>query len=97
MIHDVIIIGAGVSGLAAAQKLLQQGLNVLVLEARDRLGGRIHTDRRLGFPVNLGASWLHLLIINYFLPVKPRMLKEMRRCMGLISVVNVQPMSYYSF
>ena len=64
MIYDAIVIGAGISGLAAAHKLMAEGLNVLVLEARDRLGGRIHTDHRLGFPVDLGASWAHDLPNN---------------------------------
>ena len=40
---DVAIIGAGVSGLAAASELHQRGLDIAVLEARDRVGGRIHT------------------------------------------------------
>jgi len=44
MEHQVVIIGAGISGLAAAQKLLQNGMeNVVLLEARDRVGGRVHT------------------------------------------------------
>src|SRR4051794_24522119 len=40
---DVIIIGAGTAGLTAARKLARKGLNVCILEARDRLGGRIYT------------------------------------------------------
>jgi len=57
--YDVLVIGAGVSGLAAAKKLKEEGKKVLVLEARNRLGGRIHTDRRWHVPVDLGASWAH--------------------------------------
>ncbi|MCU0830992.1 MAG: FAD-dependent oxidoreductase [Rhizobiaceae bacterium] len=56
---DVIIIGAGIAGLTAARLLRQNGRRVLVLEARDRIGGRIHTDRSLGFPAELGANWIH--------------------------------------
>jgi monoamine oxidase len=55
----VIVVGAGVSGLAAAQHLREAGAEVKVLEARDRIGGRIWTDRGSGSAVDLGASWLH--------------------------------------
>lgn len=55
----VLVIGAGISGLAAAGDLMRAGLDVTVLEARDRIGGRIWTDRRLGTPLDLGASWIH--------------------------------------
>lgn len=54
-----IVIGAGMAGLAAASRLQSHGATVTVLEARDRVGGRIFTSRALGFPVDLGASWIH--------------------------------------
>jgi monoamine oxidase len=56
---DVIIIGAGISGIAAARALKAKGYNVLILEARNRVGGRIWTDNSLGTPLDLGASWIH--------------------------------------
>ncbi|MFJ4295535.1 flavin monoamine oxidase family protein [Curtobacterium sp. NPDC089689] len=56
---DVIVVGAGVAGLAAARALVQGGRSVTVLEARDRIGGRTWTDDALGVPVDLGASWIH--------------------------------------
>lgn len=58
---DVLIIGAGVAGLAAASKLSQGGLRVLVLEARDRIGGRVLTIHPTGFEtaVELGAEFVH--------------------------------------
>ncbi len=55
----IAVIGAGVSGLAAAAALADAGLVVEVFEARDRIGGRVVTDRTLGTPLDLGASWIH--------------------------------------
>jgi monoamine oxidase len=56
--ETVLVLGAGIAGLAAAQDLHSRGFRVVVLEARRRIGGRIWTDRSLGAPVELGASWL---------------------------------------
>jgi monoamine oxidase len=58
---DVVVIGAGVAGLAAARELRRAGLGVRVLEARSRLGGRVHTVRRGAgsLPVELGAEFVH--------------------------------------
>ena len=57
----VIIIGAGVAGLAAAYKLVRAGLAVHMVEARDRIGGRIHThiDSACDYPIELGAEFIH--------------------------------------
>lgn len=55
----VIVVGAGMAGLGAAQALRAAGCQVTILEARQRIGGRIHTDRSLGVAVDLGASWIH--------------------------------------
>lgn len=55
----VIVIGAGIAGLAAAQRLKQKGFTVIVLEAQDRAGGRLRTDRSLGIAFDEGASWIH--------------------------------------
>jgi monoamine oxidase len=58
---DVIVIGAGVAGLMAARELLQAGRSVVVLEARDRVGGRVWTRRETGLPapIELGAEFVH--------------------------------------
>lgn len=55
---DVVIVGAGLAGLSAADRLTQQGHEVLVLEGRDRVGGRIHTTSVAGVPVDAGATWV---------------------------------------
>src|SRR5687767_12024597 len=55
----VLVVGAGMSGLTAARELALRGIEVVVLEARDRIGGRIWTDSSIGAPVDLGAAWIH--------------------------------------
>ncbi|MCU0816643.1 MAG: FAD-dependent oxidoreductase, partial [Cypionkella sp.] len=55
-----LVIGAGFAGLAAARDLAQAGVEVTVLEARDRIGGRVWTSRAWpDLPVDMGASWIH--------------------------------------
>ena len=56
---NVVVVGAGMAGLAAAKSLADRGFNVIVLESRDRSGGRIWTDFSLDAPVDLGAAWIH--------------------------------------
>ncbi|MCC4908470.1 NAD(P)/FAD-dependent oxidoreductase [Microbacterium sp. cx-59] len=56
---DTVVIGAGVAGLTAARLLAKSGQSVVVLEARDRIGGRVHTDRSGAHATDLGASWIH--------------------------------------
>jgi monoamine oxidase len=57
--YDTIVIGAGVAGLTAARLLARTGRRVVVLEARDRIGGRLWTERDEGRVTDLGASWIH--------------------------------------
>ncbi len=71
--EDVIVVGAGASGLMIARKLSQEGFNVVILEARDRVGGRILTIENPAFvlPVEAGAEFIH-----GNLPVTINLLKE---------------------
>jgi monoamine oxidase len=55
---DIVIIGAGLAGLTAADELSRAGHDVLVVEGRDRVGGRIHTTEVAGVPVDAGATWV---------------------------------------
>lgn len=57
--YRVIVVGAGISGLAAAKALKENGFEVVVLESQDRVGGRLRTDRSLGVAFDEGASWIH--------------------------------------
>ncbi|HIG27169.1 MAG TPA: FAD-dependent oxidoreductase [Verrucomicrobiales bacterium] len=56
----IIIVGAGFSGLSAAYKLHESGAEVLVLEARDRVGGRVYSkELSNGAVVEMGGEWIH--------------------------------------
>lgn len=57
--EHVVIVGAGMAGLAAARRLADAGVEVTVLEARERIVGRMWTDTSLGVPIDLGAAWIH--------------------------------------
>ncbi|HEX8470430.1 MAG TPA: FAD-dependent oxidoreductase, partial [Brevundimonas sp.] len=65
---DVCVIGAGSAGIAAARRLIRAGVSVIVLEARERTGGRAHTIQRrlvqhrggsLEMGLDMGCGWLH--------------------------------------
>ncbi|MGO4665221.1 flavin monoamine oxidase family protein [Bosea sp. 2RAB26] len=56
---DVVVVGAGAAGIAAARRLGEAGLSLAVIEAGDRVGGRAWTIRHEGLPIDLGCGWLH--------------------------------------
>src|SRR6185436_3017340 len=63
--YDAVIIGGGAAGLGAAQALIGGGARVIVLEARDRVGGRAFCDNTtFPVPVDLGAQWFHQGLTN---------------------------------
>jgi monoamine oxidase len=83
---DVVVVGAGFAGLTAARELSGRGLDVLVVEARDRLGGRTWTDQRLGRSLELGGTWVH--------PVQPHVWAELTRY-GLAVIPSPEPRRAY--
>jgi monoamine oxidase len=76
--QDVIVVGAGLAGLTAARELRHAGRRVLVVEARDRLGGRAYTGQLNGIDVELGGAFIHWFqahmfaeLTRYGLPYRP--------------------------
>lgn len=70
---DVLVVGAGAAGIAAARRLRARGLSVIVLEGRDRIGGRVWTDTSMGLPLDLGAAWLHGADDNPLVPIAKKL------------------------
>lgn len=66
---DCVIIGAGAAGVAAGRALRQAGCSFLILEARQRTGGRASTSLIEGFPLDLGCGWLHSAERNLLVPM----------------------------
>lgn len=77
---DIVIIGAGAAGLAAARRLMEQGASFRLLEAKPHIGGRTVTDSvTLGAPVDLGGHWLHSPARNPLTPLVDRYLLYVKR------------------
>lgn len=74
----VAVVGAGASGLAAASELAAAGFAVTVVEARDRIGGRVWTDRSLGVAADVGGAWIH--------GVRGNPLTDLARAAGIVTV-----------
>jgi polyamine oxidase len=58
-VERVVVVGAGIAGLTVANALAHAGVPCVVVEARDRVGGRLHTVNLAGSPVDMGGSWIH--------------------------------------
>ena len=58
-VWDVIIIGAGAAGIAASKTLTLRGIRHLVIESRDRIGGRVYEEDFNGVRIDIGASFVH--------------------------------------
>ncbi|MDP1989109.1 FAD-dependent oxidoreductase, partial [Phenylobacterium sp.] len=70
---DVVVVGAGAAGIAAAARLSRAPLSVVVLEGQGRIGGRAHTlAARPDLPLDLGCGWLHSADRNPFVPLFER-------------------------
>ena len=59
ILYDVVVIGAGYCGLTAARNAALEGLTVLLLEGRDRIGGRSWSSNIGGYPFEMGGTWVH--------------------------------------
>lgn len=68
---DTIVVGAGLAGLVAARELRKKGRQVLILEARDRIGGRTWTDTFHGYEIERGGAWVD--------PLQPHIWREIAR------------------
>nr|WSW48677.1 FAD-dependent oxidoreductase [Streptomyces sp. NBC_01001] len=68
---DVVIVGGGFAGVTAARELSMRGRRVVLLEARDRLGGRTYTKVHDGHPMEFGGTWVH--------PLQPNVWAEINR------------------
>src|ERR671923_47070 len=77
---DVVVIGAGAAGLAAARCLKEKGASFRLLEAKPHIGGRTVTDSvTLGAPIDLGGHWLHSPALNPLTPLIDRYLFHVKQ------------------
>ena len=77
---DVVVVGAGMAGLAAARRLTEHGCSTVILEARDRIGGRAYTEHTtFGVPYDHGCMWLHSADINPLGPIARDLGFEVKR------------------
>src|SRR5574340_848934 len=70
--YDTVIIGGGAAGIAAAHRLHESGVTCLLIEPRERLGGRAFTEMHGGFPIDLGCGWFHSADRNPWVAIAER-------------------------
>ena len=87
-LRKICVIGAGVSGLRAAALLKAAGFAVTILEARDRIGGRIHQNCQLGLPLDIGASWIHGTRDNLFVALAEKTGTTTVACSAVDAICN---------
>jgi len=92
-VEQVVVVGAGIAGLAAANALAHAGVPAVVLEGRDRIGGRLHTADVGGSPVDLGGSWIHSPIGNPLTAWAEQLGVERRPADITTGMVGVDPAS----
>ncbi|SVD15700.1 uncharacterized protein METZ01_LOCUS368554, partial [marine metagenome] len=75
---DIVIVGAGAAGLAAAKELQRLEHDFLLLEASHRIGGRAYTEELIpGMPFDLGAHWIMAPSVNPLMPLAERQLRRL--------------------
>jgi len=97
---SIIVIGAGMAGLAAAAELDRAGLSVCILEARSRIGGRVFTlrDSQYEAPIELGAEFIHGLPREIWEPLQRSQVKitEVEGCSWCVSKQGLSPCNFFS-
>jgi monoamine oxidase len=92
---DVVVVGAGVAGVTAARLLADAGVSVVVLEARDRIGGRTHSRRDGDRITDMGASWIHGIIDSPVYDTADKLGMRMTEFTVGSYQVDGRPMAYY--
>src|SRR5262249_44933972 len=96
---SVIVIGAGIAGLAAASKLVHAGFSVTILEGRNRIGGRILTqhDSATGAAIELGAEFIHGLAPEIWEPLQENEseIAEVRGQSWCVAAQGLSPCSFF--
>ncbi|MER7915961.1 MULTISPECIES: FAD/NAD(P)-binding protein [unclassified Streptomyces] len=91
---DVVIVGAGFAGLSAAERLVNMGMSVRVIEGRDRVGGRSYSGEVAGVKVDLGAAWVaerHTAIRDLALRLGCSTISQFHEALNILWMAGVAP------